>query len=130
MKKILFFVCLSSVTFAQKYSLKVNVNGFQNTKGKLYWQLLDAKEKTLKQSIENIDSKGITVEIKDLSAGKYAVRIFQDENNNTKLDTGLFGIPKEPWGLSNNVKATFGPPRFEELLFEIKANKEISITLH
>ncbi len=130
MKKILLLICFANLCFAQKHTLKVSVNGFQNNKGKLYWQLLDAKEKTLKQSVENIDSKAVTVEIKDLPAGKYAVRIFQDENNNTKLDTGLFGIPKEPWGLSNNVKATFGPPKFEEMLFEVKANKEILITLH
>lgn len=130
MKKLLPFVFLANITFAQKLTLKVVVTGFENTKGKLYYQVLDANEKNIKQATESIDSKTVTVEIKDLVAGRYAVKIFQDENNNTKLDTGMFGIPKEPWGLSNNVKATFGPPKFADMLFDLKANKEISIVLH
>lgn len=130
MKKILLLVLLSNIVFAQKHTLKVNIKGFESNKGKLYFQVLDAKEKIIKQSAETIDNKQVVIEIKDLSVGKYAVKIFQDENNNTKLDTGLFGIPKEPWGLSNNVKATFGPPKFGDMLFELKANKEISIILH
>ena len=58
------------------------------------------------------------------------LELHNDENNNTKLDAGMFGIPKEPWGMSNNVKATFGPPKFEESLIDLKTNKEISIILH
>ncbi len=118
------------MAIAQKFTLKIIVEGFENNKGKLYWQLLDSKEKILRQSMEASDSKGVMIEIKDLQSGKYAVKVFQDVNNNGKLDTGMFGIPKEPWGLSNNVKATFGPPKFEDMLFELKSNKEISITLH
>ena len=130
MKKALLFIFITNIVFAQKYTLKVNIDGFGNNKGKLYYQVVDTKEKPIKQSAEMIDNKRVIVEVKDLPAGKYAVRIFQDENNNTKMDKGMFGIPKEPWGLSNNIKATFGPPKFEDTLFELKANKEISITLH
>ncbi len=129
MKKLLLIIFMSNIAFAQKLTLKVSVTGFENTKGKLFFQLLDAKEKIVKQSSQIIDSKIVMVEVKDLLAGRYAVRVFQDENNNGKLDTGLFGIPKEPWGLSNNVKAVFGPPKFEDMLFDLKANKEISIVL-
>jgi uncharacterized protein (DUF2141 family) len=130
MKITLLFLFLANMTFVQKFTLKVNVGGFENDKGKLYWQLLDANEKVIKQASETSDSKGVMIEIKDLPVGKYVVKVYQDENNNGKLDTGMFGIPKEPWGLSNNVKATFGPPKFEDMLFELKSNKEISITLH
>ena len=130
MKKILLLCLLSNSIFAQKSTLKVIIKGFENNKGKLYIQLLDAKEKPLKQSAEIIDNKQVIVELKDISAGKYSVKVFHDENNNTKLDTGMFGIPKEPWGMSNNVKANFGPPKFEESLVDLKANKEISIILH
>ena len=130
MKKILLLSLLSNIIFAQKSTLKVSIKGFENNKGKLYFQLLDTKEKTIKQFAEVIDNKQVTIEIKDLVPGKYSVRVFHDENNNTKLDTGMFGIPKEPWGMSNNVKANFGPPKFEESLVDLKVNKEISIVLH
>jgi uncharacterized protein (DUF2141 family) len=130
MKKALLFIFISNIALAQKYTLKVNIDGFENNKGKLYYQLVDTKEKPIKQAAEVIENKQVKVEIKDLSAGKYAVRIFQDENDNKKMDKGMFGIPKEPWGLSNNIKATFGPPKFEDTLFELRGNKEISITIH
>ncbi|CAH0994586.1 hypothetical protein EMA8858_00696 [Emticicia aquatica] len=130
MKKILFLFFFANVVVAQKFTLKVSVVGFENNQGKLFFQLLDAKEKIIKQSSEVIDNKQVVIETKDLLAGKYVVKVFQDENNNKKLDTGMFGIPKEPWGLSNNIKAVLGPPKWDDMIFEIKANKEISIKLH
>jgi uncharacterized protein (DUF2141 family) len=30
------------------------------------------------------------------------------------MATGLFGIPKEGFGVSNNPRILFGPPRFED----------------
>jgi uncharacterized protein (DUF2141 family) len=33
--------------------------------------------------------------------GEYVVSLFQDTNNNGKLDVGIFGIPKEPVGITN-----------------------------
>jgi uncharacterized protein (DUF2141 family) len=36
-----------------------------------------------------------------LNEGYYRIMVFQDENGNGRLDTGLFGIPKEPFGISN-----------------------------
>ena len=36
-----------------------------------------------------------------LNEGSYRVSAFQDENGNGRLDTGLFGIPREPFGISN-----------------------------
>lgn len=37
----------------------------------------------------------------ELPEGYYMFMIFQDLNNNGKLDTNFFGIPKEPVGMSN-----------------------------
>ena len=37
----------------------------------------------------------------NLPIGECAINIYQDINNNGQLDTGLFGIPKEPVGISN-----------------------------
>lgn len=54
---------------------------------------------------------------KGIPAGAYAISLFQDENDNEKLDLGFLRIPKEPYGFSNNAKATFGPPSFEKASF-------------
>ncbi len=55
-----------------------------------------------------------------LSAGSYAVAVSHDLNGNRKTDTNFVGMPKEDWGVSNNVRPKFRAPRFEEARFEIK----------
>ncbi|MBA4849541.1 DUF2141 domain-containing protein [Emticicia sp. BO119] len=129
MKKILFFMLISAVTLAQNPKLKVHIKGFENNKGKLMLEVLDAKKKSLKRLIQTIENRQVMVEIQDLSSGQYSVRVFHDENDNRKLDTGMFGIPKEAWGMSNNVKAIMGPPDFKESLFWLKEDKALEIVL-
>ncbi|MGB2959396.1 MAG: DUF2141 domain-containing protein [Bacteroidota bacterium] len=53
----------------------------------------------------------------DIPYGEYAVKIFHDEDGDKELDTGLFGIPTEAYGFSNNASASFGPPDFEDARF-------------
>lgn len=50
----------------------------------------------------------------DLPAGSYAIGVLHDENDNGKMDTNFIGLPKEGYGASNDAKATFGPPRFQD----------------
>jgi uncharacterized protein (DUF2141 family) len=52
-----------------------------------------------------------------MPAGTYAVACFHDENKNGKLDTGLFGIPKEGTVASNHAKGFMGPPSFDTAKF-------------
>lgn len=51
--------------------------------------------------------------------GRYAVAVYHDENANMDFDKGAFGLPAEPWGISNNPKVRFGPPKVEEALVEL-----------
>ena len=37
----------------------------------------------------------------DILEGEYLIALFQDTNNNGKLDTNFLGFPREPAGLSN-----------------------------
>ena len=52
-----------------------------------------------------------------IPAGVYAVACFHDENQNGKLDTGPFGIPKEGTVVSNYAKGFMGPPSFKDAKF-------------
>ena len=68
--------------------------------------------------------------IETLPKGTYAIALFQDLNNNGKLDTNLLGIPKEPYAFSNNVKPVFSAPKFQQCSFEFtEENQLISISL-
>ena len=62
----------------------------------------------------------VTLELK-LPAGEYAFSVFQDEDNDGKLARNMFGLPKEPAGLSNNLRPHFGPPRYKDAKFTLGA---------
>jgi len=65
----------------------------------------------------------------DLPPGTYAVSVYEDLNENHKLDRNVIGIPREPVGVSNNPKGSFGPPRFSECAFSL-GNSAQTITIN
>jgi len=67
----------------------------------------------------------------DIQPGTYAVAVIHDENMNGKLDTNLFGIPKEGYGFSRDAKALFGAPSYSQASFPYYGqNLELTISLH
>ena len=63
--------------------------------------------------------------IDGLPPGEYAAMAYQDKNGNGKLDKRTFGRPREPYGFSNEARATFGPPGFEKASFTLDHNRTI-----
>ncbi len=55
-----------------------------------------------------------------IPAGTYAVAVFHAEHNEPRIETGLFGKPKQGYGFSNNPSSMFGPPSFNSAAFEYK----------
>ena len=61
---------------------------------------------------------GLTVvTVHNVPAGRYAAQVTHDENNNKKVDRGLFGIPREGIGFSNDARISFGPPKWADAVF-------------
>lgn len=58
-----------------------------------------------------------------LPAGSYAIKLFHDINDNQKLDSNWLGIPREPFGFSNNPRIRFGPPDFDTARFTVVAGE-------
>lgn len=69
--------------------------------------------------ILNPSAEGVSFTLHNLPAGTYGVQVMHDENGNGELDANLIGIPKEPWGFSNNAKGKFGPPKWEDVQFTV-----------
>jgi uncharacterized protein (DUF2141 family) len=66
-----------------------------------------------KNEIYPVQGKSQTISL-DLPKGTYALAIFQDINNNNKLDKNVFGYPTEPFGFSRNFRPILGKPNFED----------------
>jgi uncharacterized protein (DUF2141 family) len=60
----------------------------------------------------------------------YALAVYHDRNANMKIDKGAFGIPVEPYGVSNNPPMRFAAPRLEDSLFAVaEAGTSVEIAL-
>ena len=64
----------------------------------------------------------------ELAPGSYAVSVYEDLNDNRKLDHNFIGIPSEPVGVSNNPPRHRRAPRFDECSFNV-ANKVQTILI-
>ena len=117
-----------------RLSLRVQVKGALPDTGQIFLSLFSSEDNYLKEPVEyeeiKVNETGeVTWTFKDLSTGTYAVSAIYDQNGNGKLDTGLFKIPKEPIGMSNDAKSTFGPPSFKKASFSLEASSQITIQL-
>ena len=58
-----------------------------------------------------------------LPPGRYAVMAYQDRNMNGRLDT-LLGLPREPYGFSNDARGLFGPPGWADAVFTAASGQQ------
>jgi uncharacterized protein (DUF2141 family) len=131
MKARLFLLMwLAASTLSAQNKLTVVVDGIEKVKGHLMIGVSDSTQKpAVSGKKEKIDSEVLTIVFDSIPAGEYAVSLYQDENDNGKLDTGAYGIPTEKYGCSNNVRGKMGPPAFKDLLFKFEEDTVIYITL-
>ena len=79
-------------------------------------------------TIDMVEPGSVTY-VYELPPGTYAIGIFHDVNLNNKMDNNFLGIPVEQFGFSNNARALFGPPDFEDAAFVLKGSASQSIDL-
>ena len=100
--------------------------GWLLEKGQVKIAVFNASEKWLGEqpiysSTINVAGQSVTWQINDVPYGDYGVAVLHDENSNGKMDKTFLGIPLEPYGFSNNVRITFGPPKWGKAKFTSKA---------
>ena len=133
---VTFAVCFWTVASAQSSTLTVQVINVKNTKGKILFALFNRAEgfpETHQKAFrlhEAIPVKGTTtVAFDNLPHGTYALAVFHDENQDEKLNTNFVGIPKEPYGFSNNARPAFSAPGFKEASFAFQKGQAVSIQI-
>ena len=123
---------VSSAVASDGISLKVSISGLKPQTGQVMVSLYDSKKNFLRQPLETIrrpveDSGNLGVEFEGVVPGVYAVGVIYDLDNDGELDTGMFRIPSEPIGISNNVRSRFGPPKWKKAKFELQGDMQMEI---
>ena len=60
----------------------------------------------------------VNVVVRGVPPGRYAVQAYHDANGNGDLDQGIFGIPKEGLGFSNDAMPRLKKPKFAVAAFD------------
>jgi uncharacterized protein (DUF2141 family) len=134
MKKITIsaFLLISCVTslFAQG-KVEVTVKNIQELKGTIRMAVYSGEDNFMKKSLAskevNVTGKEVTIVFENVKPGEYAISTYHDVDNNKELNTGFMGIPKEPYGFSNDARGTFGPPTYEKAKFKVSGYTKTSI---
>lgn len=115
----------------------VSFEGFSSPGGFVRLAVFDSpefwpedKDNAVLALTSEVDGDEVTVDISDLEPGYYAIAAFHDRDGDAVFDRGLFGIPTERFGFSNNARSSTGPPDFEDALFLVTGEPmEIGIIL-
>ncbi len=100
--------------------------------GQVVVSLFDDKKNYLKEALVTgrekvLDNDSVDVVFPDLAIGTYAASVYYDLDNDGELDTGIFRIPSEPVGFSNNAKGKFGPAKWKKTRFEFTEDSQITV---
>ncbi|NBY26807.1 MAG: DUF2141 domain-containing protein [Betaproteobacteria bacterium] len=110
-----------SVVPAQAADLTVVVSNITSNAGNVMVGPFDsaaAFPKTVTQGVlaaaTGRDATGrMTLVLRDLTPGTYAVSAYHDLDANGQLNNNMMGLPVEPYGFANNARGSFGPPSFQ-----------------
>jgi len=119
-------------------TITVKIDGFKGTEGVALVVLYENSESWLKVSKAaqvvhaKITGSALTVELKGVKPGSYAVSVIHDENKNDELDMRWlpYPKPKEGSGSSGEADSSKGPPKWETSKFDVPAaGKTINVAV-
>ena len=124
-----------SLKIEKKSTLTVKIQNIKKSEGTIYVTIYNNAEDFLEKGKElkrkkikpQIPCAEVTFEVQN---GAYAIALYQDVNENQKLDKTFVGYPKEPFGFSNNFQPKFSKPTFDDCFFWVSGTKkEVQIAL-
>jgi uncharacterized protein (DUF2141 family) len=105
---------LSGAASAQTATVTLLVSGVESNEGQVYVSLCDrglAEDQCLSGRFQSARRGDMTFVFENVPAGVYAIAAYHDVDSNGVMDTNFIGIPREPYGFSNDVGRR-GPPNF------------------
>lgn len=119
---------------AQVVEVSVRVVGADTEKGTVEVSLFASAETFMREPFLQLsgaiaDDGAYEATFYGVPTGEYAAVAVHDENDNGKLDNGLFGFGGERYGFSNGVRPMLGWPDFSAAAFSVTGDTEIVIEL-
>ncbi|WP_247539208.1 DUF2141 domain-containing protein [Ralstonia pseudosolanacearum] len=123
---------------ASAATLTVTVEGARNRQGTVraalfcdaaHWLQPERAARADVAALDSVTGDSVTFVYTDLSAGRYALSVFQDANGDGKLDTNPAGLPIEPYGFSRDARGRFGPPAFDDAAIDVQGDQRVTIHL-
>ena len=129
---IIFVFSVAQDVTKKKATLVVHISGIESNEGTIKIALNNSEENysdngnvAFRGGEAAINEKKSSCTFDEVPYGEYAVKVFHDENDNNELDSNFMGVPKEPYGFSNDARGTFGPASWEDARFEIDQDSVI-----
>ena len=126
---------LGNLGAAAQGRVVVNISGLTNNKGVCQACLFTSETsfngagqpfRCLTVPVANKEAVAVFEQVPE---GVYAVSAFHDENKNQKLDTNLFGIPKEGYGASKNKLPFAAAPAFKDNQFTVSGTGVVNLNI-
>ena len=114
----MFIAGLSYAGNAQN-TITITVNNIDEAKGNVEISLYNQAEAfphtkgRYKTGSAKVSGNSVTYQFKNVPKGDYAIALYHDVNANGEMDKNIFGIPKEPYGFSNNIVPKMSAPNFK-----------------
>ena len=136
MKSLLILFGLISTLIPQNNpKLTIKISNIEKIKGEIKVGVFNTETNFLKEghAIKNysvkVENNTAVLTITDLPKGEYAITMYHDQNSDNECNRNFIGIPKEPYGFSNNVKPKMSAPKYEDCKFTFLENKTLLINL-
>jgi uncharacterized protein (DUF2141 family) len=107
----------------QGNTINVVVSGIRDNTGSIRCGLFNSADTWPKdgkelQGVEAPIANGqATCTFNNVAPGVYAVAYFKAVPGQTRMKTGLFGMPQDPYGFSRNAPIGMGPPSFNSAAY-------------
>ena len=128
-----FLICISGI---QAQNIEVLFTGIRETKGQIIVKVFaddkgfqaDKEIKTFKFRKADIINGEMIAKL-NLDPGVYGFALLDDENWNSEMDYGFFGLPDEGFGFSNFYLSGLKRPKFEMFKFTLTKNQKLKINM-
>lgn len=132
---LLLFGLISTLIPTNNPQLTIKISNIEKIKGEIKVGIFNTDTNFLKEgyAIKNysikVENNTAILTITDLPKGEYAITMYHDQNSDNECNRNFIGIPKEPYGFSNNIRPKMSAPKYKDCKFILSENKTLNIKL-